>query len=112
MKGNFKEARKHAGLSQDDAARALGIPSRTFGSWERGEREISAVDAMRIADIYGCSLDYLAGRISWEEERALARKKRVIGSFDVLTDQAQKMLVDYCAVLLGNPDCRKDPHGE
>ncbi len=51
-------------------------------------------------------------KVYYPGERALARKKRVIGSFDALTDQAQKMLVDYCAVLLGNPDCRKDPHGE
>lgn len=108
MKGNFKEARRRLHLNQDDVAALVGVPSRTFGSWERGEREISAVDAMRIAEIYGCSLDYLAGRIGWEEEQELKRRRQVAAAFDKLNDRAQGMLVEYCSVLVGNPDCLKD----
>ena len=39
---NIKAARKKAGLSQEEIAKLLGIKTRTYGSYERGEREASA----------------------------------------------------------------------
>ena len=36
---NLRALRKKKGLSQDDMAERLGILTRTYGSWERSERE-------------------------------------------------------------------------
>lgn len=62
MATRLKLIRTERGLTQKDLADKLGIPARTYGSWERGERDLSFVDACRIADILNCSLDELAGR--------------------------------------------------
>ena len=37
----IREARESANLTQKQLADMLGIPARTYGSYERGERDIS-----------------------------------------------------------------------
>jgi len=54
--------RSYAGLTQQEAADALGVKKARYGDWERETREINFRDAIRLADLFGCSLDELAGR--------------------------------------------------
>ena len=49
-------------MNQKDVAAAIGVPVRTYGSWERGERNINLEDACLIADAFHCTLDELVGR--------------------------------------------------
>lgn len=56
----IKQMRERAGLSQQDAADALDITKRRYGNWEREDREINLRDAIRLADLFGCTLDELA----------------------------------------------------
>lgn len=44
--------REEAGLTQDEAARRLGVHSQTISRWERGERRIKAVDLSRAVELY------------------------------------------------------------
>lgn len=62
MNLQIKQMRKRSGLNQKDVAAAIGVPVRTYGSWERGERNINLEDACLIADVLRCTLDELAGR--------------------------------------------------
>lgn len=56
------EMRRRAGLSQRQAADALGIRKDRLGDWERGTNMLSLGDACALADLFGCTLDELAGR--------------------------------------------------
>lgn len=56
------QLRNQKNLSQDAAAKALEIGSRAYQYYEYGEREPRLSTLVRIADFYGVSLDYLAGR--------------------------------------------------
>lgn len=56
----IKKMRDTAGLSQQDVADALGITLRRYGNWEREDREINLRDAIRLADLFCCTLDELA----------------------------------------------------
>ena len=75
----IKKMRDTAGLSQQDVADALGITLRRYGNWEREDREINLRDAIRLADLFGCTLDELANHhverafpsLSPEERRLL-----------------------------------------
>ena len=75
----IKQMRENAGLSQQDAADALDITKRRYGNWEREDREINLRDAIRLADLFGCTLDELANHhvesafpsLSPEERRLL-----------------------------------------
>lgn len=49
-------------LSQVALAKEVGITSRTYQRYEAGEREPMLSTLVRMADFYGVSMDYLAGR--------------------------------------------------
>lgn len=58
----MKEIRESRGLGQKEVAAALGMPVRTYGSYERGERTLSLDIAAQIADVFDVPLDELLGR--------------------------------------------------
>ena len=58
----IKELRKETGLSQEKVAQEVSMYVTTYRRYESGERELPMEVAVRIADYYGVSLDYLAGR--------------------------------------------------
>ena len=56
------ELRSSRGLSQKEVAGKFGVVTRAYQRYEYGEREPQLSTLIRIADFYGVSLDYLAGR--------------------------------------------------
>ena len=56
------ELRKNRGVSQSAAAKGIKISPRAYQKYEYEESEPTLSVAARIADFYGVSLDYLAGR--------------------------------------------------
>lgn len=50
-------ARKIAGLTQKDLAKALGVSEGTVLNWEKGKREPSISQAIAIGDVVGISYD-------------------------------------------------------
>lgn len=56
------ELRKDQGVSQSAAAKEIQISPRAYQKYEYEESEPTLSVAARIADFYGVSLDYLAGR--------------------------------------------------
>ena len=55
----LKETKK---LLQKDAAKALDVPLRAYQRYEHGQQEPQLSTLIRMADFYGVTLDYLAGR--------------------------------------------------
>ena len=58
----MKELRNERGWSQDRTARELDMVLRTYCRYESGEKDVPFSFVIKIADLYGVSLDYLAGR--------------------------------------------------
>lgn len=54
--------RKERGLSQSAAAEGIKAAPRAYQNYEYGTAEPRLSTLIRIADFYGVSLDYLAGR--------------------------------------------------
>lgn len=54
--------RRERNLTQEDAARELGIGLRTYCRYEKNEREPTASVLVQMADFYNVTLDYLVGR--------------------------------------------------
>lgn len=63
MKNNvvygIKALRKRRNLSQATLGRALGISRSKVSSWELGRRELSLKDAIKVANYFNVTLDYL-----------------------------------------------------
>ena len=63
----LRSCRAATGLSQEDIARALDLRYSTYRRYELGGTEPTITVAARIADYFGVSLDYLAGRTERQE---------------------------------------------
>ncbi len=48
-------------LTQDGLAERLGVVSRTIRSWEKDETSVPSSKACEMAQMFGCSVDYLFG---------------------------------------------------
>ena len=53
----MKAARKEKGFSQDDLARAVGVSRQTVNMIERGDYNPSITLALRIAKVFGTTVD-------------------------------------------------------
>lgn len=58
----LKELREDKGLNQIDLAEILNVSRQTISGYETGTIEPPFSTLVKLADIYNCSLDYLAGR--------------------------------------------------
>ena len=61
--GSLRVERRNHGMSQADLARALGAGGTTVSAWENQGSSIGLDEAWQIADVYGISIDQLAGRV-------------------------------------------------
>ena len=52
------------GYTQQEVSDAVGIAQQTYAGYERGRHEPSIEILIRLADVYGVSLDLLTGRYS------------------------------------------------
>ena len=54
--------RREHGMTQAQAAALLGCSTSLYARYERGERPLPLPLAVKLADLYGVTLDRLAGR--------------------------------------------------
>ncbi len=64
---NIKDIRMRRGLTQSEVASALGVSSVVYSRYETGTRQPSIDAIIQMADIFGCSVDHLLGRLTVEE---------------------------------------------
>lgn len=62
----LQQLRKEARLTQERISEMLQVPLRTYGSWERGERQPDLETVVRIAECLGVTTDRLLGRTHTE----------------------------------------------
>ncbi len=58
----IRHLREDRDLNQTQIATLLHIDQGSYSRYERGERAITVETLCKLADFYGTSLDYLAGR--------------------------------------------------
>ena len=59
---NLRQARKSAGLTQQQAADAIGVVQSAYKNYEQGNREPKGDILVKLADLFGVTTDYLLGR--------------------------------------------------
>ena len=106
----LQHLRKKAGLKQGEMADLLGVNSRTYGAWERGEAMINLAQACACADVLGCTVDELAGR-SWPPIDHSASeldplKRQVVDAYDSMTQAGRESLAGVAKGLCALPENR------
>ena len=64
---NIKDIRVRKGLTQSEVAAALEVSSVVYSRYETGSRQPPIETLVKLADIFGCSVDHLLGRLNIEE---------------------------------------------
>lgn len=64
---NVKDLRQGRGLTQEEFAEKIGVAPNTISRIEQNENPMSANVALKIAQEFHVSLDYLFGRTPYEE---------------------------------------------
>jgi transcriptional regulator with XRE-family HTH domain len=68
----LKAARERCGLSQEQAAKYLGIVREALSYYENGRREIDLVSLKKLADLYGYSIEHFLSEAAVTETMDLA----------------------------------------
>ena len=65
----LKELRKQAHLTQVELAKRLGIGQSSYADWERGKKNPTHENLVKLAQILNVSVDYLVGSTEDKEDR-------------------------------------------
>lgn len=97
----LKELRQINNLTQSQLADKLGCNQTAIGKYERGDLQPSIETLFKLADIFGCSIDYLLGReddfgnISVTTNSDLtAEEKVMLELFNQLPDVRRRTIID------------------
>lgn len=58
---NILAERKRANLTREELGSKIGRSEAAIGKWERGDSSPDLSDAAKLAIVFDCSTDYLAG---------------------------------------------------
>lgn len=87
----IKDLREDSDKTQAEVANYLGTTAQYYGKYEKGERELPFNRAVKLAEYYNVSLDYISGRtnamqpqyeVSFSEEEI-----KLISCFRALSDR-------------------------
>lgn len=84
ISGRIKELRKEQGLTQEEFADSIGVATNTISRLERKEMSLSSEIALRIAENYTVSLDWLFNRS--EEKLPFTCWKNLQEAFNCMTE--------------------------
>ena len=101
----LKEYRRMHHLTQEDVAKVLGIPKKTYQNYEREVREADSDVLCQLADYYKISLDELVGRQTapqLTDDEAARDVDRLAAIFYSLDKKGRAVLLDVAMSLEKN----------
>lgn len=94
----IKELRLENALTQKEFAERLGLDAHNVGDWERGKGEPNSDMLVKIASVFGVSVDYLLGLeddFGGKVAGSNSPRSAVSTVEDLLTPEERKLIVDY-----------------
>ncbi len=79
---NIASERVRASMTQRQLAEKLGVVTRTIRNWEKDETSVPSSGAREMAQLFGCSIDYLFG-LTDERLQKKAMNPKLAGSHEV-----------------------------
>ena len=102
LRENLKAARKRAGMTQKQAAEAMGITESTYCGYETGKRLPDALKIRQLAALFDVSGDYLLGLVDdpdffFESEVSDQdpQIEQLLSRAGMLNAQGLQKLIDY-----------------
>ncbi len=105
----IRDLREDADKTQTDLACYLGTTAQYYGKYEKGERELPFTRAIQLANYYGVSLDYLAGRTKIQSVQSLPEDvQRLLLNWEVLSERNRGKVEFLIDELLKEQSKRKE----
>lgn len=97
MRLKIKELRAEFQVTQKELADKIGNTQRNVCNWENGKSEPDCESMVKIANLFGITLDELFGRntIFVEWNRPSDTDRRILRSIRTLTDEQKDTLLDF-----------------
>lgn len=92
----LKTRRTQLGLSIDDVADELAIPSRVYESYETGEAQTPALLLNQMANLFGVPLMWFFQDFDAEEDREIAADNDLERTFTVATPEERAKALTDC----------------
>lgn len=103
---NIKSIRQSLGLTQKKTAEQLEISLPTYNHYETGRYEPDIKTLIKLADFFGCSVDYLLGH----ETKGIIHldsfsetQQKIIPLLQKLNDSQANYVLGWCSSTLGIP---------
>lgn len=87
---NIAQMRERAGLSQQQVADALEIKKARYGDWERETTVLNLKDAIKLADLFKCTLDELANHRTPESPTLSTDERYIVDGYRMLDEGARR----------------------
>lgn len=100
----LRELRNARGLYQKNIADLLQVDRTTYAKYESGDSEPPLASLIALADFYGVSLDYLAGR---DDVKFSPDAAELVEIFSQLSDAGRKIVLGTATVTLQQEGMRK-----
>lgn len=100
----LREARDMLSLTQEQVARALGIPRTSMQAIEAGQRKVTGVELRRLARLYRRPVAWLLGEEARPEEEAAALYRAAQG----LTAEDRDQVLRFAEFLAGKSSVTRD----
>lgn len=97
MAARLREARESAGLTQADAATALGIPRSGVADIERGHRNVSSLELRSLARLYRRDIAWLA--VAFDGADAATSDTELNEAIATLNDKDRRLVAQYARFL-------------
>ena len=98
---NLKFIRANLRKTQFQVAQDLGIPVTTYATYEQEKATPSTPLMIKIADYFGCSVDYLIGHTTNTD--LSPAQQQLIPMIKLLNDSQVNFLIGWCSNALGLP---------
>lgn len=115
MKDRLKHCRVSAKFSQKYVAISVGVATPTVSQWESGAKSPTLENIIKLADLYGTSVDYLIGRGDQTKPvqpspRLSEYDRQLITYTRRLNAQGMEKILDYARDLSENDRYTKEKH--
>ena len=102
MNNILKELRQQNGCKHKEMSEALGVSISQLSDYENGRKKLGMSMAIKLADFYGVTLDYIMGREAKNEtdERSDIEKISAENNFSVADEEFLKQNQDQLIQLL------------
>ena len=99
---NLRLLRKNAKLTQRELAEKFNIAEPTYSHYENGRYEPNIETLIKLADFFGCSIDYLLGH-RLDNQEINQEQQEVISLIRQLNSEQIKVLKIYISGMLNLP---------